>query len=127
MDMIKLLNQIKQNSLAKKKYFYFNNIKSLKPFINKLVELNIITIKLQSDKQLKIFLNYDDMNEFFYKNIKIMYSLGRPIHIKTKTLQKIKKFKYNSYYILSTNQGFKTNFEALSCNCGGVLICKFNY
>lgn len=127
MYIVQLLNNIKQNSRAKKKYFYFRNIKNLKFFINKLIELNIIFVQNVNNKYLKIYINYNKNTNILYNNIKILYNKSRPIHVSVKTLKKIKKFKYNSYYILTTTKGFKTNFEALTTNCGGILICKFNY
>lgn len=127
MQINQLLNRIKQNCLAKKKYFYIDKIKKLQPLINKFVELNIISIRKEQNKRLKIYINYDENNTLFYKNIKVMYTPGRPININIRTLKKIKKFQYNSYYILSTSKGYQTNFEALQNKQGGIIICKFNY
>lgn len=129
MNYIRFINCYKQNSLTKKKYYYYIYDNKTNKLIHKFMELGLIkyTIKSQTSKnKIKIFINYEK-NTTIFKNLKILYKLNKKQHINVKTLITQKKFKLNSVFLLSTSNGILTNFEALHQKNGGILLCQINY
>jgi ribosomal protein S8 len=127
MSYIKLLNLIKFNISAKKKYFYYSPL--LKDFvlINKLIELNVIK-HLQGVKNkhnlYKITISYVN-NSIIYSSINLLYKPSNPTFVKLKTLKELKQYTHSSIYLVFTNNGLLTISEAISTKVGGVLFCQF--
>ena len=57
------------------------------------------------------------------QNIKQISKPGKRIYIKNKWLY---QNKTPNLYVISTNEGFVTQNQALQLNLGGELICKIN-
>jgi len=126
MSYIIFFNVLKINILNKKKYFYFRFNKRSKQLLYKFIEINIIssaTLLEKNTNNYKISIAYKH-NEPVCKNIKNFYRKSHLTHINIKTLKKLKSYKHNALYLLSTNQGIITNHEALNYCVGGVLMCK---
>jgi ribosomal protein S8 len=118
----KLINLIKINyNLKKKKLILKYNLSKNDFKIAKLfIQLNIIKIIKKEENKLVIYFTYRKNNPVFY-NIKNLYKPSRPFFINLNQILKINK-KNNNIFILSTNKGLMTNFEAEKNKVGGILI-----
>lgn len=127
MSYINFINTFKQNCLAKKKYYYFNNInKKTSNILYKFIELGLIkNIQYINKNYIKIYPTYVN-EQIIFKNLKILYKPSNKKNINIKTLQKIKKYKHNCFIIMLTPKGLLTNIEALNNNTGGILLLKCN-
>ena len=120
----KIINLIKINYLYKNDNIKLKINKKDLIFINFFIKFGVIKhLKfLKSEKKFLIKFNYC-YNEPVYRGIKNMYQPSKPKFINLKNLTKINK-KNNSIYILSTNKGLITNFEAEKNKIGGILIFR---
>lgn len=94
------------------------NLNNLKIFI----KLNIIKfIKIENNK-LIVYINYINGKPIF-KNIINLYKSSNKKFIKNK---EIKKLLINKKYvfILSTNKGIITSYEAINLNVGGLILSQ---
>ena len=127
MGYINFINTFKQNCLAKKKYYYFNNINNkTKSVLYKFIELGLIKhVKFINKNYIQIYPTYINEQRIF-TNLKILYKPSHKKNINVNTLKKLKKYKYNCFIILLTTKGLLTNIEALNNGVGGILLCKCN-
>lgn len=127
MSYINFINTFKQNYLAKKKYYYFNNINNkTKSILYKFIELGLIkNTQFINESCIKIYPTYSNEQRIF-TNLKILYKPSQKKNINIRTLKKLKKYKYNYFIILLTTKGLLTNIEALNNNIGGIILCKCN-
>jgi len=114
-----LINLIKLNLIYKKKIikykFYKKNINIIKILIN----LNIIKYVKKNNTNIFIYLN-----NFYKKNyLNSFYKPSNSIFLKIKIIKKI-TLKKKWIFLISTNKGILTNFEAIKKNIGGLLILK---
>lgn len=129
MQYIKFINLYKQNSLAKKTYYTTYVSKKSKKLLAKFIELGLIKHAIYETKNLqtiRIYINYIKQ-EKVYKNLFNLYKPSRKKNINIKTLRIKKEFSMSSVFILLTSKGIITNFEAMSKNSGGILLCQINY
>jgi ribosomal protein S8 len=89
------------------------------------VKLNLITIvKKNINKNLIVDIYFQYIGgEPLFKNIKNLNKPSKTTLINYKQLLKINK-KNNSLFIISTNKGLITNFEAEKYKIGGNIILK---
>lgn len=126
MVYISFINAYKQNSLAKKKYYYFRYIKKQLPLISKFLEIGLIKHIVKSNNLLKIYINYAGKN-CIYTNLKILRTPSNHQNINYSSLIKKKEYKTNTTYLIFSTKGILTNFEAIHEKTGGILLCKINY
>jgi len=117
----KIINSIKNNYNLKNDYVKIdklntNDIKIIQIFM-KLNIVNHIKIK---DNSYYLYLKYLNNNTIF-GNIKNFHKPSKPYFLSLKEIKKTNK-KKNNIYILSTNKGLITNFEAEKKKIGGLLI-----
>jgi len=116
----KIINLIKVNYILKKKKLKTKLNKKDFEIIKLFMKLNLIKFVKKDNKYFDIYFKYAKNNIMFF-NIKNMYKPSKPTFINIKEIKKINK-KNNNIFILSTNKGVITNFEAEKNNIGGVLI-----
>lgn len=129
MHYIKFINLYKQNSLAKKIYYTTYISKKSKKLLEKFIELGLIKHAVSEKKNFqttRIYINYI-RQEKVYKNLINLYKPSKKKNISNKTLQIKKQFSTSSTFILLTSKGIITNFEAMTKNSGGILLCQINY
>jgi len=117
----KTINLIKNNYNLKNSYVKIdklnkNDFKIIKIFM----KLNIIkSIKIKNKKYF-LYLKYLNNNNVF-GHIKNLHKPSKPFFLNLKEIKKINK-KKNNIFLLSTNKGVITNFEAEKNQIGGLLI-----
>ena len=116
-----LINLIKLNLIYKKKILKYKYNKKNINIIKILIILNIIKCIKKNKTNIYIYLNN------FYKNnyLNNFYKPSRSIFLKTNIIKKL-TLKKKWIFLLSTNKGIITNFEALKKKTGGILIIKIN-
>jgi len=113
-NLIKINYTLKRTKLKTK--LNKNDFKIIKIFI----KLNIIKSVKKENNNYHIYFKYVNNNPVFY-NIKNLYKPSRPFFINLDEIVKSNKKKTN-IFILSSNKGLITNFEAEKNKIGGVLI-----
>jgi ribosomal protein S8 len=113
-NIVKLNYMLKRNKIKIK--LNKNDFKIIKIFI----KLNIIKNIKKNKNNFYIYFRYVKNNPVFY-SIKNIYKPSKPVFINFKEIKKINK-KNNSIFILSTNKGLITNFEAEKNKTGGIII-----
>lgn len=119
----KVINLIKINYSLKKKYVKIQLNKKDLELIKIFLRLNIISVVKEDTKTknyFTIFFKYLK-EEPVFTNIKNLYKPSRPVYIGLNELIKINK-KKNNIFILSTNKGLITNFNAEQKKIGGILV-----
>jgi len=117
----KLINLIKLNLIYKKKILKYNFKKKNINFIKILITLNIIKYIKKNNNIIYIHLN----NFVKYNFLKNLYKPSKKIFLKNKIIKKL-TLKKKWIFLLSTNKGVLTNFEAIKKNLGGVILIKIN-
>lgn len=117
----KITNLIKNNYNLKNSYLNIiklnkNDFKILDIFM----KLNIIKLIKKKKNEYQLYLKYVNSDIVFGK-IKNFNKPSKPYFITLKEIKKVNK-KKNNIFILSTNKGLMTNFEAEKNNIGGLLI-----
>jgi len=115
----KLINLIKLNLIYKKKILKYNFKKKNINIIKILISLNIIKYIKKNNKNIYIYLN----NIIKYNYIKNLYKPSKKIFLKNEIIKKL-TLKKKWIFLLSTNKGIITNFEAIKKNLGGIIILK---
>jgi len=115
----KLINLIKLNLIYKKKILKYNFKKKNINIIKILISLNIIKYIKKNNKNIYIYLN----NIIKYNYIKNLYKPSKKIFLKNEINKKL-TLKKKWIFLLSTNKGIITNFEAIKKNLGGIIILK---
>jgi ribosomal protein S8 len=120
-----IINLIKMNYICKKKKLNLKIYKKDLKIIQIFVKLNLITIvKKNINKNLIVDIYFQYIGgEPLFKNIKNLNKPSKTTLINYKQLLKINK-KNNSLFIISTNKGLITNFEAEKYKIGGNIILK---
>lgn len=114
-----LINLIKINLIYKKKIIKYKYIKKNTNFIKTLINLNIIKYVKKKNKIIFIYIN-----NFYNKNyIKNYIKPSRSLFLKNIIIKKL-TLKKKWIFLVSTNKGIITNFEALKKKVGGLLILK---
>ena len=121
----KIINLIKLNYKYKNKKLNLKIKKKDYKIIQIFLKLNIIKlIKTEKNKYNSISIYFQYIcNEPVYRNIKNLNKPSKPTLINYKQLIKINN-KNNNIFILSTNKGLITNFEAENYRIGGIIIFK---
>ena len=116
-----LINLIKLNLIYKKKIIKYKHNKKDTNIIKIFIILNIIKYIKKTDNNTYIYLNN------FYKHnlLTNLYKPSRSIFLKNIIIKKL-TFKKKWIFLLSTNKGIMTNFEATKKKLGGILILKIN-
>ena len=118
---INLINLIKLNLTYKKKIIKYTYYKKNIHIIKALISLNIIKYIKKQNKTLYIYIN-----NLYKKNyINNFYKPSRSIFLKTSIIKKL-TLKNKWIFLLSTNKGIITNFEAIKKKTGGILLLKIN-
>lgn len=118
---INLINLIKLNLIYKKKVIKYKYYKKNINIIKMLIILNIIKYVKKQNNILYIYIN-----NFYKKNyINNFYKPSRSIFLKNSVIKKL-TLKKKWIFLLSTNKGIITNFDAIKKKTGGVLILKIN-
>jgi len=115
----KLINLIKLNLIYKKKILKYNFKKKNTNIIKILISLNIIKYIKKNNNFIYIYLN----NFIKYNFIKNLYKPSKKIFLKKEIIKKL-TLKKKWIFLLSTNKGVITNFEAIKKNLGGVMLLK---
>ena len=119
----KTINMVKLNYFLKKKYVKLilnkNDMKIIKIFM----QLNIISMVKKNWKHKNLYTIYFKYlkGEPVFGNINNLYKPSKPVSINLKELYKINK-KKTHIFIMSTNKGLITNFNAEQKKLGGLLI-----
>lgn len=116
-----LINLIKLNLIYKKKIIKYTYSKKNNNIIKILITLNIIKYIKKNNKIIYIYIN----NLYKHNYINNLYKPSRSIYLKNPIIKQL-TLKKKWIFLLSTNQGILTNFEALKKKLGGVLILKIN-
>lgn len=77
-------------------------------------------VKKQSNNCYLIYFKYEE-NGCIFKNIKNIYKPSKPVFMTLAQINKINK-KNNRIFLLSTNKGLLTNYEAELKKTGGIVI-----
>jgi ribosomal protein S8 len=115
----KTLNKIKINNIIKKKILLININKNEKPFLKKLIKLNIIKFIFKYNNKYILILNFFKKNKLIF-NIKNLYKPSNNKVLKYKNINKINK--KNKIILLTSNKGVVNNYEAGKKKIGGVLL-----
>jgi len=117
----KIINLIKNNYNLKNDHVKINKLnKNDFKIIKIFLKLNIIKIVKNKNNNFVLYFKYLNKNTIF-GNVKNFYKPSKPCFLNLKEIKKINK-KKNNIFILSTNKGLITNFEAEQNNVGGILI-----
>jgi len=115
----RLINLIKLNLIYKKKILKYNFKKKNINIIKILISLNKKKYIKKKNKNIYIYLN----NIIKYNYIKNLYKPSKKIFLKNEIIKKL-TLKKKWIFLLSTNKGIITNFEAIKKNLGGIIILK---
>lgn len=118
---LKLINLIKLNLIYKKKLIKYKYNKKNINIIKILIILNIIKYVKKKNKHIYIYIN----NLYKKNNINNLYKPSRLLFLKNKTIKKL-TLKKKWIFLLSTNKGILTNFEAINKKLGGIFLLKIN-
>lgn len=118
----KLINLIKMNYNLKRTKLKIQTKLNNRDFIiiRLFIKFNIVKVCKSEKKTNIIYFNYVNGKPAF-RNIKNLYKPSKPSFINLKQIEKFNK-KKNSIFILSTNKGLITNFEAEKEKIGGILV-----
>jgi ribosomal protein S8 len=116
-----LINLIKLNLIYKKKIIKYKYNKKNINIIKILIILNIIKYIKKTNKIIYIYIN----NLYKHNYINNIYKPSRSIFLKNSVIKKL-TLKKKWIFLLSTNKGIMTNFEAVKKKTGGILILKIN-
>lgn len=116
-----LINLIKLNLIYKKKIIKYKFNKKNINIIKILIILNIIKYVKKNKKIIFIYIN----NFYKHNYINSFYKPSRSIYLKNSVIKKL-TLKKKWIFLLSTNKGVITNFEAVKKKLGGTLILKIN-
>jgi ribosomal protein S8 len=116
-----LINLIKLNLIYKKKIIKYRYYKKNINIIKILINLNIIKYIKKNNKIIYLYIN----NFYKHNYINNFYKPSRSIFLKNSIIKKL-TLKKKWIFLLSTNKGIITNFEAIKKKIGGVLILKIN-
>lgn len=121
----KIINSIKNNYNLKNSYLIITKLnKNDYKIIKLFMKLNVVkTLKIKN-KKYYLYLKYKNNNTIL-GNIKNLHKPSKPYFLNLKELKKINK-KKNNIFILSTNKGLITNFEAEKNKIGGLVILLFH-
>jgi len=117
----KLINLIKLNLIYKKKVLKYTIKKNNINIIKILITLNIIKYVKKNNKNVYIYIN----NFIKHNFIKNLYKPSKKIFLKNEIIKKL-TIKKKWIFLVSTNKGILTNFEAIKKNLGGVMLLKIN-
>jgi ribosomal protein S8 len=116
-----LINLIKLNLIYKKKIIKYKYNKKNLSIIKILIILNIIKYVKRNNKTIYIYIN----NLYKHNYINNIYKPSRSVFLKNSIIKKL-TLKKKWVFLLSTNKGIITNFEAVKKKTGGILILKIN-
>ena len=116
-----LINLINLNLIYKKKIIKYKYNKKNTNIIKILVILNIVKYVKKNNKIIYLYIN----NFYKHNYINNFYKPSRSLFLKTSIIKKL-TFKKKWIFLLSTNKGIMTNFEAVKKKLGGILILKIN-
>jgi ribosomal protein S8 len=116
-----LINLIKLNLIYKKKIIKYRYYKKNINIIKILINLNIIKYIKRNNKIIYLYIN----NFYKHNYINNFYKPSRSIFLKNSIIKKL-TLKKKWIFLLSTNKGVITNFEAVKKKIGGILILKIN-
>lgn len=116
----KIINLIKINYILKKKKLKTKLNKKDFEIIKLFTKLNLIRYVKKNNDYYYIYFKYVGGNTIFY-NIKNVYKPSKPSFMNLKEIKKINK-KNNNIFLLSTNKGLITNFEAEKNKIGGIVV-----
>lgn len=114
-----LINLIKLNLIYKKKVIKYKYNKKNTNIIKKLIILNIIKYVKKQKNNIYLYIN----NLYKHNYINNLYKPSRCLFIKSKIIKKL-TLKKKWIFLLSTNKGIITNFEALKKKIGGIILLK---
>jgi len=117
------LSNLKNHSLSKKTILKQQKTKQIIQLVNLLVKEGYLNgYYLSGNNMIHVMLKYNQ-EQAVIQNIKQISKPGKRIYIKNKWLY---QNKTPNLYVISTNEGFVTQNQALQLNLGGELICKIN-
>lgn len=117
----KLINLIKLNLIYKKKILKYKIKKSNINIIKILITLNIIKYVKKENKHVYIYIN----NFIKHNFLKNLYKPSKKMFLKNEIIKKL-TIKKKWIFLVSTNKGILTNFEAVKKNLGGIMLLKIN-
>lgn len=117
----KLINLIKLNLIYKKKVLKYKIKKSNINIIKILITLNIIKYVKKENKHVYIYIN----NFIKHNFLKNLYKPSKKMFLKNEIIKKL-TIKKKWIFLVSTNKGVLTNFEAVKKNLGGIMLLKIN-
>ena len=117
----KTINLIKNNYNLRNSFVKINKLNKNDFIILKIfIKLNIIKhVKIEQNKFYLYFKYIDD--KIVLGNIKNFHKPSKPSFLSLKEIIKINK-KKNNIFMVSTNKGLMSNFEAEKNKIGGLLI-----
>jgi ribosomal protein S8 len=122
-DFISTLNN------ARRQHFQFILVKNNNKILETLrifLELNVITsFTIIDDKNIKVYLKYLHRRCVF-KDLKLISLPSKRIFVNLVTLYKLKENSNTCFFIISTNQGLKTDFECIFDRLSGEVLLKVN-
>lgn len=116
-----LINLIKLNLIYKKKVIKYKYNKKNINIIKILILLNIIKYIKKNNNLIYLYIN----NFYKHNYINNLHKPSRPLFLKNSIIKKL-TIKKKWIFLLSTNKGVVTNFEAVKKNLGGMLLLKIN-
>lgn len=117
----KITNLIKYNYELKNTYIKITKLnKNDFKIINLFIKFNIVKYVKKNNNKYYIYLKYFK-NKVIFKNIKNLYKPSKPFFLKVSEIIKLNK-KKNKIFVLSTNKGLITNYEAEKNKIGGIPI-----
>lgn len=120
-DFLARLNNAKKQHLIS---IYVQNTRLVKDILLVLVNLGIIRdIILIDDRYIEVFLKYYKRRCVF-KRFKLVSLPSRRVFIDLIKLLKLKNTKSGYIYILSTNEGIKTDFECIYGKISGEVLFR---
>jgi ribosomal protein S8 len=117
-----LINNIKLNLKYKKKMIRLNLNRYEISIINILIKINIIKFIKKNKNKFDIYLNYFN-NKPIFQNITNISKSSKYVYVSYNIVKYITN-KYKIIFIINTNKGVITNFEAVKCKTGGILIAQ---
>lgn len=120
-----LMNLFNVNYIALNKFLYFSTNKDINKLLIFLNNINYINnfSKTYKTKYSIEFYYYNTLPIF--NKFKFISKPSKSIYISYQNLLKLSKISMNSLYLISTNQGFLDQNEAIKLKLGGELLLYF--